>query len=164
MLDQLFSTIGGDVVSSLTEKAGITSDQAQQVLPIAQESLQDGLMKEVTGGNISGILGMFNGGESALGGNPIFDGIKQTMMANVMTKMGLPQPVAALVAGSGMTSVVGKLGGLLGGDDGQVSEDSLMSKLNLGGGTDGLMDAAKNIAQDKLGGTLGNIAGGLFGK
>ena len=163
MLDQLFNKISGDVINSITEKAGISSEQAQQVLPIAKESVESGLMNQVKGGNISGILNMFNSDKSSLGGNPIFDGIKNTMMANVMTKMGLPKPIATLIANSGLTTIIGKLSGLLSSDDGQVTQKSLMSNLGMGG-ADGMMDMAKNLAKDKLGGKLGDIAGGLFGK
>ena len=149
-------SIGGDVINSITEKAGISADQAKQVLPIATETLQGGLMKEVAGGNISGILGMFNSG-SGLASNGLFSSLQNMFMKNIMTKMGLPEPVAGLVAGSGLTSMIGGLAGQLGGA-GNVSQDSLMDNLGLAGGG-GLMDAAKDMAKGKL----GDIAGGLFG-
>ena len=166
MLDQLMSSFGGDIVNQITEKAGISAEQAQSVLPIAQESLQSGLMEQVTGGNVSGILGMFNsGGGDGLASNPIFAGIKAKMMQGVMTKLGVPESVAGMVAGTGMSSVIGNLTGKLSGDDGQVTEDGLMSGLGLGGG--GLADMAKDklgdMAKEKLGG-LGDMASGLFGK
>ena len=156
MLDQLMSAVGGNVISELTEKAGINAEQAKSILPVAQESLQSGLMEQVTGGNISGILGMFNGGTSGLASNPIFSGIKAKMMAGVMTKLGVPESVAGLVAGTGMTSMVSGLASQLG-DGGEVTEDGLTSKLGLGGG---IADMAKNALGDKLGG-LGDAAGGL---
>lgn len=157
MLDQLMSAVGGNVISELTEKAGINAEQAKAVLPVAQESLQSGLMEQVTGGNISGILGMFNGGGSGLASNPIFSGIKAKMMAGVMTKLGVPESVAGMVAGTGMTSMISGLTSQLQGDSGEVTQDDLMSKLGLGGG---IADMAKNALGDKLGG-LGDAAGGL---
>jgi len=163
MLDKIFETIGGDVVSDLTSKAGITADQAKEVLPIAQDSIQSGLMEQVKGGNVSGILGMFNSG-SGMGSNPIFGGIKQMFMSNIMSKMGLPGPVAGIVAGAGLEGMMGKIGGVLGGG-GEVTQEGLMSNLGMGGDGGGLMDMAKNMAGDKLGG-LGDAAkdklGGMF--
>ena len=156
MLDKLMGSIGGDVINSITEKAGISSDQAKQVLPIATDTLQSGLLKEVTGGNISGILGMFNSG-GGLASNGLFGSLKGMFLKNIMTKMGLPESVAGLVAGSGLTSIIGGLAGKLGGA-GNVTQDSLMDNLGLGG-ADGLMDAAKGLAKGKL----GDITGGLFG-
>ena len=158
MLDQLMSAVGGNVISELTEKAGINAEQAKEVLPVAQESLQSGLMEQVTGGNISGILGMFNGGASGLAGNSIFAGIKAKMAAGVMTKLGVPESVAGMVAGTGMTSMISGLASQLG-DGGEVTEDGLMSKLGLGGG---IADMAKNALGDKLGG-LGDVAKGVTG-
>lgn len=156
MLDKLMDSIGGDVISSITEKAGISADQAKAVLPIATDTLQSGLMKEVTGGNISGILGMFNSG-SGLASNGLFDSLKGMLVQNIMTKMGLPPAIAGLVGDSGLESIIGGLAGKLSGGGGEVTQDSLMSNLGLGGGD--AMDAVKNIAKGKL----GDIAGGLFG-
>ncbi len=153
MLDKLFESFGGDVVNDIAEKAGIPVDQAKSILPVAQESIQEGLMKEVTGGNISGILGMFNSG-SGMSSNPIFGGIKQMFMANMMSKLGLPSGVATMISGFGLENIMGKLGGVLGGG-GEVTEDGIMDKLGLGGG---LGDMAKNAVGDKL----KDITGGLF--
>lgn len=158
MLDQLMSSIGGDVVKSITEKAGISAEQAQQVLPIATDTLQSGLMEQVTGGNVESILGMFNSGDG-VASNGLFGSLKGMMMKNVMTKMGLPESVAGLVAGSGMESVISGLTGQLGGA-GNITQDGLMDKLGMGGG---LGDMAKKLAGDKLKDLTGGLGGGLFG-
>lgn len=163
MLDQLMDSISGDVINNLTEKAGVSADQAKSILPIATESIQSGLMEQVTGGNIAGILGMFNSSGSGLTSNPIFGTIKQMFLGKLMSKMGLPSGVANMVAGSGLESIMGSLTSKLSGDDGQVTQDGLMDKLGLGGG---MADMAKGMLGDKLGdvakGKLGDIAGGLF--
>ncbi len=153
MLDKLFDSFGGDVASSIAEKAGIPMDQAKSILPLAQESIQEGLMKEVTGGNISGIMGMFNSG-SGMGSNPIFGGIKQMFVSNMMSKLGLPTGIASMIGGFGLENIMGKLGGAIGGG-GEVTESGIMDKLGLGGG---IVDMAKNAVGDKL----KDITGGLF--
>lgn len=160
MLDQLMSSVGGNVISELTEKTGINAEQAKSVLPVAQESLQSGLMEQVTGGNMSGIMGMFNSSGGGLMNNPVFAAIKAKFATGVMSKLGVPESVAGMVAGTGMTSMVTGLASQLKGDSGEVSQDDLMSKLGLGGG---LGDMAKGPLGDKLGG-LGDIAGGLGDK
>lgn len=187
MLDQLMNSIGGDVISSLTEKAGITAEQAEQIMPVAQETLQEGLMKEATSGNLEGILGMFNSG-SGLEGNGLFGSLKGMFLQNIMTKIGLPEPVAAIVAGTGLSGIIGGMAGKLGGA-GNITQDGLMSGLGmgdaaglmdaakglLGGDAGGIVDAAKGLmgnggkdaaggALDAAKGKLGDIAGGLFGK
>ena len=161
MLDKLMGSISGDVISQLTEKTGISADQAKGVLPVATESIQSGLMEQVTGGNIGGILNMFNSKGSGMTDNPIFGAIKQKMLGSLMSKMGLPESLAGLVAGNGLESIIGGLSGKLGGDSGEVTQDSMMSGLGLDGG--GLGDIAKGMAGDMLKDKLGGLGGKLFG-
>ena len=67
--------------NAITEKAGISTDQAKQMLPFAQESLQEGLMSQVTGGNLDGVLGMFKSfGGGGLESNSLFGSIKGMFM------------------------------------------------------------------------------------
>ena len=155
MLDKLFDAIGGDVISNLTQKTGITTDQAKEVLPLAQESIQSGIMEQVKSGDISSILGMFNSG-SGMSNNPIFGSIKSMFLSSIMSKLGLPSGIANMVAGSGLESIMGSLGGILKGDGDEVTQDGIMDKLDLGGG---LGDMAKGLIKGKL----GDITGGLFG-
>ena len=159
MLDQLMNSIGGDVISSLTEKAGITAEQAEQVMPVAQETLQDGLMKEAASGNVEGILGMFNSG-SGMESNGLFGSLKGMFVQNIMTKLGLPAPVAAMVAGTGLTGILGGLAGKMGGA-GNITQDGLMSGLGMGD-AGGLMDAAKGLLGGDTGGIM-DAAKGLMG-
>ncbi|MEM8524563.1 MAG: hypothetical protein AAGG68_07960 [Bacteroidota bacterium] len=154
MLDKLFDSIGGDVVSSLTEKTGINLEQAKAVLPIAQDTMQTGLMDEVKSGNISGILGMLNSSGDALQSNSLFDKIKGMFLQNILSKLGLPESVAGMVAGTGMNSIVSSASNFLGGG-GEVKKDDLMSKLDLGGMAG---DIAKGMLKDKLGG-IGKMFG-----
>jgi len=192
MLDKIMDMVGGDAISAITSKAGISADQAKEALPLAGESLKEGLLSQVTGGNVDGVLGMF---KSVTGGglesNGIFGGIKNMFMTKMMTKMGLPESVAGLVAGSGMTSIIGNLAGKISadGDTDDIDSSSLMNVLGGGGGMlgsvmgmiggdsgGGLMDTLKDAVtggdDDKkddgdgggMLGKLGDIAGGLFGK
>ncbi len=177
MLDKIMEMVGGDAISAITEKAGVSADQAKEMLPLAGESLKEGLMSQVTGGNVDGLLGMF---KSVSGGglesNGIFGGIKKMFMTKVMSSMGLPESVAGLVAGSGMGSIIGNLAGKISadGDTDDIDASSLMNVLGGGDGGmlgnitgmlggdagGGMMDSLKDAAKGKL----GDIAGGLFGK
>jgi len=58
MLDKIMDSIGGGVAEQIAGKAGIPLDQATKMLPLAKESLTEGLMSEVSGGNVSGLLGL----------------------------------------------------------------------------------------------------------
>ena len=176
MLDKIMEMVGGDAISAMTEKAGISADQAKQMLPLAGESLQEGLMSQVTGGNVDGVLGMF---KSFTGGglenNSIFGSIKGMFMKKIMTNMGLPESVAGLVSGTGMSSIIGGLASKIqaDGDTDEIDAGSLMNVLGGGGGimgaVTGMLGGAKDSGggmmdsiKDAAAGKLGDIAGGLF--
>jgi hypothetical protein len=163
MLDNLMDSIGGDVIKNLTEKTGISTEQAKDVLPVAKDTLQSGLMEQVTSGNVGGILNMFNSQGDGLTGNPIFKSIQHKFLGNLMSKVGLPEGLAGMVSGAGLSSIIGGLAGKMGGGEsgGEVTQDSMMSSLGLGGGG-GIEDMAKGMLKDKLGDKLGGI-GKLFG-
>jgi len=159
MLDNLLDGLKDNFAGAVAEKAGVSMDQATSMFPIAKDAVSSGLMEKVSGGGISDILGMFNGGGDAPSGG-IMDTIKAQITKGIMTKMGLPESIAGLAAGAGAGNLLGGLGDMLKGDDGQVSESGLMDKL--GGGAIG--DIAKDMLKDKLGGGIGGAIGGLFGK
>ena len=182
MLDKIMDSIGGGVAEQIAGKAGISLDQATSMLPMAKESLTEGLMSQVTSGNVSGLLGMFksaSGGGEGLMQNSIFDGIKSMFMKKVMTNMGIPESIAGLAAGTGMSSIVGNLAGKMvsHGDTDEIDAGSLMSVLGVGGADSGGM---LGKAAGMLGGLLGgdddkkeddspidqakDLLGGIFGK
>ena len=155
MLDNLFDSIKGQVVESLTGEAGISAEQAEQVLPFAKESLTSGLMDQVKAGNTEGILGMFKSSGSGLLENSIFGGIKQNFISMITSKLGLSEGIAGMVANVGLSKIIGSISGQAKDDSGEISQDGLMSALGMGGG---IGDIAKNMLKDKLGG-LGGILG-----
>ena len=168
MLDKIMEMVGGDALNAMTEKAGISMDQAKEMLPMAGESLQEGLMSQVTGGNIDGVLEMF---KSFTGGglesNGLFGNIKTMFMQKIMAKMGLPESIAGLVAGSGMTSIIGNLTSKIQAD-GDTNDIDASSLMNVLGGDEGMLGTITGmLGGEKKGGMMGKIgkiAGGLFGK
>ncbi|MEM9991206.1 MAG: hypothetical protein AAF738_05540 [Bacteroidota bacterium] len=162
MLDSIFNSIGENVINTLIEKTGLSLDQAKEVLPIGQETLQSGLMEQVTKGNLGAIIGMLNSGGKAgeLQENPMFGMLKNMFVQNIMSKMGLSESLASAAGNTGMESMIGSITALVGGT-GNVTEDSLKEGLGLDGG---IADLAGNMLKGKLGGAAGNMLGGLFGK
>ncbi|MEM1324685.1 MAG: hypothetical protein AAGI23_01965 [Bacteroidota bacterium] len=156
MLDQLFNAVGGNVVNTLTEKTGLDLEQAKAVLPIAQETVSSGLMDEAKSGNIGGILNMLNSSGADLQSNSLFDGLKKQLLGNLLAKLGLPESVAGLVAGTGMTSIIENASNFLGGG-GEVKKDDLMDKLDM-------KSIVGNMAKDAIADKLGGLGGKLFGK
>ena len=174
MLGKIMEMVGGDALNEMVGKAGISLDQAKAMLPLATDSLEEGISNEVKGGNLDGLLGMLNSaGGSGLMNNGIFSSIKGLFMKKIMTKMGLPESIAGLAAGSGLSSLVGGLAGKLreDGDNDDINADNLMNVLGGGGGllggllgkAGGLLGGAKGLAGGILGGAADG-AGGLMDK
>ncbi len=175
MLDKIMEQLGGGVAEQIAGKAGVSLDQAKGMLPFAQESLQEGLMSQVTGGNISGLLGMFqnaSGGGGGLMDNPIFASIKGMFMKKIMTNMGLPESIAGMAAGTGMSSLIGGLAGKMvsHGDTDAIDAGSLMSVLGVGGDAGGMLGKAAGMlggltggGNDSSMGSAADLLGGLMG-
>lgn len=162
MFDKIMEAVGGDALSQITSQAGVTPEQAKEMLPLAQESLQEGLTSNM--GNTEGLLGMFNSaGGSGLMSNGIFGSIKGLFMQKIMTKMGLPSSVAGLAAGAGMGSMIGGISNMLkaDGDNDGIDASNIMNLLGGGGGAAGMLGGLMGGA-----GALGGIkdaAAGLMG-
>jgi hypothetical protein len=72
MLDSLLDGIKGQVAGTLAEKVGIDLDQAEKAVPLAGDSIKEGIIGAVTEGNTGDIMSMFSsltgGGDSGSGG------------------------------------------------------------------------------------------------
>ncbi len=164
MLDKIMEMAGGDALKQITDHAGVTPEQAKEMLPMAQESIQEGLTSQLTSGNTEGLLGMFNSvGSGGLANNGMFGNIKNLFMQKIMGKMGLPSSVAGIAAGAGMGSMIGSITGMLksDGDNDDISTDNIMSVLG-GGGAAGMLGKLAGNAGGALGG-LKDAASGLAG-
>jgi len=163
MLDKIMKTVGGDALSQITSQAGVTPEQAKEMMPMAQESLQEGLTSQITNGNTEGLLGMFNSAGGGLESNGIFGTIKGLFMQKIMNNMGLPPSVAGLAAGAGMGSMIGGISNMLksDGENNDISTDNIMNVLG-GGGAAGMLGGLTGSAGGALGG-LKDAASGLLG-
>jgi|GEM_PF-533717 len=165
MLDKIMEAVGGDALSQITSQAGVTPEQAKEMLPLAQESLEEGLTSQISNGNTEGLLGMFNSaGGDGLASNGVFGTIKGLFMQKIMGKMGLPASVAGLAAGAGMDSMIGSVSNMLkaDGDNDDIDTSNIMSVLG-GGGAAGMLG---NLLGGNAGGALGGLkdaASGLLG-
>ena len=191
MLDSLLDAVKGQVVSQISEKTGLDLGQAEQAMPLAKESVTEGIMGAVTGGNVDGILGML---KSAVGGtdtsssaggggllqNMVYKGIAGSFVSKLTSKLGLSEGIASTVSSLALPAIMSKIGGATqaAGDTDDIDAGSMMSALGLdagsllgglaGGGAAGdLLGQAANLMgkgdDDKKdgGGLLGAI-GGMF--
>ena len=188
MLDSLLDGMKGQVAGALAEKAGISMGQAEQAVPLAGESIKEGILGAVTKGKASDVMGMFSGltgggggamgalaglaggGGGGVGGmmkNMVFAGIAQNFVGKLTSKIGLPAGIANTVSTMALPMILNKIKGAASNEAGEVNQAGLLKTLGvdaggllggLGGGADGAVDAAKDALKGKLGGI-----GGLLG-
>ena len=175
MLDNLMEMVKGQVVSNLTEKTGLNASQAEQSLPLAKDSILEGVTGALTKGNSGGVLDMIKGfassGSGGGGGisgmiqNAVYKNIASNFIGKLTTKLGIGQGVADQVSNLALPMIMSKFSSEVTDDSGDVNETDLMSKLGVG---NMLGDALKGKAGDLLGGKAGDMLkgglGGMFGK
>ena len=172
MLDNLMDMVKGQVVSTITEKTGLGADQAQQTLPLAKDSMIEGITGAFAKGNGGGVMDMisgFAGGGSGggIGGmvkNAVYQNIASNFIGKMTSKLGIGQGIADQVSKFALPMIMSKFSDQVTDSSGNVQKDDLMSKLGIG---DMLKNQAGNMLKDKLGGGgggLGGAIGGMFGK
>lgn len=161
MLDSILDAVKGQVVGAIAEKTGLATDKAEQTIPLAGESITEGIMGAVSGGNMDGILGMLqgavSGGGSGGGGlmdNPIVKGIAGNFIGKLTGSLGMDNGIAGTISSLALPMIMSKIGGAAQahGDTDGIDAGSVMGALGLDAG-------------DLLGGLAGGgAAGDLLGK
>lgn len=166
MLDSLMDSIKGQVVDTLKEKTGLDGGQAEQAVPLAKDSIVEGLTGAVSSGNLSSVMSMFSGGgEGGMMDNMVYQGMATSFIGKLTSSLGIPESMASTVSSFALPMILNKLKGSASNDSGEVDQAGLMSMIggDSAGMVDGLKDKAADMLKGKLGG-LGDMASGLFGK
>ncbi|MEL6275020.1 MAG: DUF937 domain-containing protein, partial [Bacteroidota bacterium] len=161
MLDSLLDSIKGQVTSTIAEQTGLDMGQAEKTIPVAKNSIIDGVKSAVMGGNAGGVLDMLKGavsggGVAELAQNMVYKNIADNFISQATSAIGLPESMASTVSNLALPSILNKIGGAAqaAGDTDEIDESSVMSAMGLDAG--GLLGKAKDL----LGGKgLGNIFG-----
>ena len=164
MLESIIDTVKSEVIASVTKQTGLGPQEAEQTVPLAKESVTEGLTGALTGGNLSGILDMLRGAdkESTGGGllqNAVFQTIAGKFVHKLTAQLGLPEGVAQKVATIALPIVLGKLAGRTRqtGESDDIDKGSLLDVLGMDAG-----DVLGNLFGGKKDGKSGGL-GNLFG-
>lgn len=172
MLDSIINAVKGQVVSTLTEQTGLGAGQAEQAVPLAQDSISEGITSAMGGGNLGGILDMVKtaAGGGATAGSPgglmqnmVYQNIATNFIGKLTTKLGIPTGVAEQVSAFALPMIMGKLAGKTqeAGDTDDIDQGSLLSTLGLDAG--GVLGKASDmLGGGKASGGLGDTLGSLL--
>ena len=161
MLDSIMDGLKGQLTSTIAEKTGLDLGQAEQAVPVAKDSISEGITSAISGGNVSGILGMLQGaagGDAAgLVQNTVYKGIAGNFINGLVSKLGIPESMASTVSSVALPFIMSKIGNQAKaeGDTDDIDQSSVMSALGLDAG--GLLGKAGDL----LGGGGGGL-GGMF--
>lgn len=132
----------------LKETVGLKDNQIDTALETAGQSTIEVLKNEVTGGNLKGVLDLFNGKDGISQSNPIVDGIAKKFISNLVSKLGIGEGVASKASDVILPYIMSKFSSK---ETGEAKDGSqLTSLLGLGG--------------DDITGAIGNLLGGDKGK
>jgi len=186
MLDSLLDGMKGQVAGALAEKAGIDLGQAEQAVPLAGESIKEGIMGAVTGGDTDGVMSMLSGltgggdggamgalaglaGGGGAGGmmkNMVFAGIAKNFVGKLTGQLGIPAGIANTVSTMALPMIMGKISGAANNaSEGEgINAAGLMKVLGGGGGAMGalgsLLGGGGDNPLDAAKGALGDLMGG----
>jgi len=145
MIDQLINQ-GKELLSGkLSQSVGFKGNQIDDTLEIAKESTLDGLKEQVLGGNISGVMDLFNGKSETTTSNPIVGGIAAKMVSGLISKLGVNQSIAEKATEIVIPFIMSKFGSSQTGEAKDGNQLMSMLGMDSDGGVMGM-----------LGGVLGN--------
>ena len=160
MLDSLISGLKDQAVGAIAGQTGIDAQQAQAALPLAQDSIKEGIMGAATSGNFGGITDMLKlaggggGGVAGLAKNAVYASIATKFLGKLTSSLGLGDGIAQKISGIALPMILGKLGSQVTKDGGSAMDLGAITSM-LGGGAAG---AAGDVI-DKAGGMLGGLLG-----
>ena len=155
MLDQLMNMAKSQIGGVLADK-GVSADKVDEVASISQDAVKEGVMEQVTSGNLDGIMNLFNGKEEASASNPVMNSMISAFTSKATSALGLDSGKASGIAAMVMPMIVNLIQSKMSGGEGGDSSD-LLSSLGLDQGN--MMDKAKDMLGDKAKDLLGE--GGL---
>lgn len=146
MLGNIINSVKGQLTGELQDKFKLDPQQANQSVDLAKDHVTEGLKKEASGGDVSGIMNMLKG-QQASQGSPVMSSMIQNYLGDLTSKVGIPESVAQQVAPFVVSFLMNKIGGKVNADG--LGQSDIMGML--GGGL-----------ADKLPKGIGNKLGGLF--
>jgi hypothetical protein len=154
MLDKLIEFGKEQLISQLTQKAGLKTTEVDKTLDVTKDSLTNTLISQVTSGNAGQIMSLFNGASPANNSNPIVSSMITNLAGDLAAKIGINSQMAQTAANIVVPFIMEKFAGA---DSGKANnEGDLLEKLGISGN-----DAVASVAKSFLGDKGGDLLGGF---
>lgn len=154
MIEQLINAAKEQLSDRLLGEGGLKENQLEPAGEAMQTSVLDTLKDQALGGNLSGILDLFNGNAKADMSNPIVSGLAKNMLGGLMEKVGIKEEQADMIVGFAVPFLMSKFSSS---ETGQAADASDLMGL-LGMDKD---NAIGGLLKSFGGGAAGDLLGGL---
>lgn len=145
MLDNIINLVKEEALKSITNNADVPAEKKEAAVETTASSIVDGIKSQLSGGNVSDLIGMFTGGSKA--NSSLTDSIQTSVISALVEKVGLSKGVANTIATTVIPAVMAMIS--------KKNNDSSDS-FDIG-------SIIESVSGDKKGGLLDAI-GGIFGK
>jgi hypothetical protein len=148
MFENLMGSLGGsnELLNGLKEKFGLSAEQAEKVLPVAQDSVTETLKEQVLSGNLGGVSSLLGTSTTEQSANPLSSAISNNMLQGLISKVGLPEGIASKISVDFLPQILDFFQSKAKDENGNISESGIMGLF--GGGLGDMLGGLKN----KLGG------------
>lgn len=148
MVQDIIKNISPNLISDVIKSFGLNSEQAAETISTTKDSLVGSLGKELSLGNVEGVLGMVNQSTN-VNSNPIFNRIVGKLAEDYGSKLGLSSEKAQMIASFLLPKVISAISGS---KSGNINSTDLMEMVGSSAG-----NAIKDKASDVLKKGLGNF-------
>jgi uncharacterized protein YidB (DUF937 family) len=108
MFDNLLDLVKQHAGDAIINNPAIPNERNDEAVQEASSSIFDGLKNAVSGGNISDVMNLFQGGNDAMSSSPVAQNIQSGFIQNLMNKFGLDKNAAGGIAGNLIPQVLQK--------------------------------------------------------
>ena len=154
MIEDILKQVKGSVLKDAMSEYGLTEQKAEQSVDVAQDTIMDGFKNELSSGNISGLLELFQG-KSSIASNPIVTSMVTQYGGKLISQLGLSPQIAEGLSKFAIPFIMNQFTQKT--SEQNLNEESMVDMLGSSVGKS-VIDNLKG----KLPGGLGDALGGLF--
>lgn len=155
MLQDIFNDVQEKIQQQFQEKFGLSADQTKQSTSVLVENFKKFFSEDLMAGGMSGLRELMNNGLNDIKTNPTLNNLRENLLNDLVTKVGLAEDTAQKVRDFSLTEVFERFKTEFTDETGKPDFGKIMSKVSV--------DELKGKAQEVIS-KIGVDLGKLFGK
>lgn len=155
MFQELFNEVQEKIQQQIQEKFGLSADQTTQSTNVLLDNFKKFFSEDLMAGGMSGLRDLMNNGLNDIKTNPTLNNLRENLLNDLVTKVGLSEETAQKVRDFSLTEVFGHFKAEFTDENGKPDFSKIMSKVP--------MHELREKAQELMG-KFGADFSKLFGK